>query len=68
MKLNASMLLMLAVIAMAIGAATFRVTTAPDRIRLRLDTARTTCLNNGGEWVGVGRDAICQQPAVQKKS
>ena len=48
-------------------AATFRVTTAPDRLRMRLDSARTSCLNNGGEWIKVGREELCRTAGDRKK-
>jgi hypothetical protein len=45
----------------AVGAALFRVATAPDRIAERRNTARSVCLGNGGEWVNDGRNEICRR-------
>ncbi|MBL0089482.1 MAG: hypothetical protein IPP44_23535 [Ideonella sp.] len=56
------------VVALTVVAASFRVVTAPDRIRERLDSARSTCLNQGGEWVTVGRDESCVMPAAKNKT
>jgi hypothetical protein len=50
------------ILVVGIAAAAFRVATAPDRIKERKDTARTVCLNSGGEWVVVDRNEICRKP------
>lgn len=47
------------VASVAVGAAVFRVATAPDRIKERRDTAHAVCLSSGGKWVKVERDEIC---------
>lgn len=47
------------VVLVAVAGAVFRVSTAPDRIKERRETARSVCLATGGQWVGEGRDAIC---------
>jgi len=52
-------------VVVTVGATVFRVWTAPERIRMRLDTARTTCLNAGGEWIKVGREESCR-PAPER--
>lgn len=41
--------------------AMFRVATAPDRIKLRLQTAKEVCIKSGGQWVGSGRDEVCKR-------
>jgi len=51
----------------AVGAALFRVATAPDRIAERRNTARSVCLGNGGEWVSDGRNEICRRPELASK-
>lgn len=48
------------VVLLTIAAAAFRVWTAPERIRMRLDAARATCLNAGGQWIKVGREEACK--------
>ena len=65
MRLNVSLVLIVMVVAMTIGGTVFRVWTAPERIRMRLDSAKTSCLNAGGEWVKVGREESCR-PAVDR--
>ena len=42
-----------------VGATVFRVASAPDRIEERKAVARNVCIENGGQWVNQGRDAIC---------
>jgi len=51
------------VVVMAVGAALFRVTTAPQRIKDRHETARSVCLASGGQWIKVERDEVCQRGA-----
>ncbi len=60
MKLNASVLAIGAVIALTIAATIFRVATAPERIQRRLEAAKASCLNAGGQWLKSGREATCQ--------
>lgn len=67
MKLNASILAILAVITLAVFSTTFRVSTAPERIRQRLDAARAACEGSGGAWVKVGREESCQPPGAARK-
>jgi len=67
LRLNTPVVLIAAVIALTIGGTVFRVWTAPERIRMRLDSARTTCLNAGGEWVKVGREESCRPAAERTK-
>lgn len=49
------------VVLAAIGATVFRVSTAPERVKERRNTARSVCVSTGGEWVRVGKDEICQK-------
>jgi hypothetical protein len=50
----------LIIVAAAISA-TFRIVTAPDRIRERRDTAREVCIKSGGEWVMASRGEVCKR-------
>ena len=49
------------VVVLAVGAASFRVATAPDRISERRNRARSVCLNSGGEWVRVNNTELCRK-------
>jgi hypothetical protein len=51
----------------AIAGAVFRVSTAPDRIRERHQTARAVCLQKGGEWVVVDNNEICRTAEIAKQ-
>jgi len=51
----------------AIAGAVFRVSTAPDRIRERHQTARAVCLQKGGEWVIVDNNEICRTAEIAKQ-
>lgn len=44
---------------LAVAAATYRITTAPQRMEERRATARSVCTNAGGEWVKQGREEWC---------
>ena len=68
MKVNMSVLAMLAVATLAVLALTYRVTTAPERIQQRLASAKATCANTGGQWVKVGREESCQPAAERGKN
>jgi acyl-coenzyme A synthetase/AMP-(fatty) acid ligase len=59
MKINLARYAVAVIVIGAIAAAVFRVSTAPDRVRQRLETARAVCVSSGGEWVTVERDPIC---------
>jgi hypothetical protein len=48
------------VVAVALGAAVFRVLDAPDRVQARRDTARNVCTAGGGEWVQIDREEFCR--------
>jgi hypothetical protein len=64
-RLDVALIFIVMVVALTVGAAIFRVWTAPERIRMRLDSAKASCLNAGGEWVKVGREESCR-PAVDR--
>ena len=50
------------VIILALGAATFRISTAPERAKQRRELARQTCVETGGEWVQSQHDEVCHKP------
>ena len=68
MRMDLSVVTIGVVVALTLVATSFGVLTAPDRIRVRLDSARSTCLHQGGEWVTEGRHAGCVLPEARKKS
>jgi hypothetical protein len=52
-----------AIVVIGVLAATlFRVSTAPERIKQRRDTAQATCIANAGTWKTVGRTETCERP------
>ena len=65
MKLNVPVLSIAVVVTLTIAAAIFRVSTAPERIRMRLETAKASCINAGGAWIKVGHEESCQ-PAPER--
>ena len=54
----------LGVALVAVSGTVFRVATAPDRIRDRVETARKVCAERGGEWVTVDRREQCRVPGM----
>lgn len=66
LKIDISVAAIVVVVALTIVAAVYRVSTAPERIRIRLNAARDVCVNAGGDWVRVGREEWCR-PAVERK-
>ena len=50
----------------AVAGAAFRVSTAPDRIKERRNTAQAACIAAGGQWTAVERDEICVKGAPTK--
>jgi hypothetical protein len=58
-SINLARLAVAAVAVAAVAGAVFRVSTAPERIKQRQETARSVCLASGGQWVKVDRDEIC---------
>ncbi|MBS0449168.1 MAG: hypothetical protein JSR59_24870 [Proteobacteria bacterium] len=54
------------VVLAAITGAVVKITTAPDRIRDRRQTAQSVCLSTGGTWTKIGRDEICVTPDSAK--
>lgn len=46
----------------SVGAALFRIATAPDRVRERRNLAYMNCIGSGGVWTAVGRTEICTKP------
>jgi len=57
----------LLVAAVAVAGAVFRVSTAPDRIKARLETARSGCTANGGQWLQVDGKDMCVKPDSAKR-
>jgi hypothetical protein len=55
------------VIAASILGTIFRVATAPERVKERRETARTTCTSSGGVWVEVGSVEMCRTPGTPEK-
>lgn len=54
------------VVLAAIGGTVFRVSTAPERIQQRKDTARSVCTGGGGEWIKLGNgDEFCRKSAAK---
>ncbi len=47
------------VAAVAVAGTAFRVSTAPDRIKARVETARSGCIANGGQWLKVDGNDMC---------
>ncbi|MES2960265.1 MAG: hypothetical protein V4792_18905 [Pseudomonadota bacterium] len=45
----------------AVGAAMFRVATAPDRVRDRRNLAHAVCDSVGGEWTVVDKAETCRR-------
>lgn len=68
MKANLSVTAFVLVIVITIVAAVYRVATAPERVRLRLKEAQSSCTAAGGEWVQVDRHEVCRPAAGGKKS
>ena len=67
MKVSVSVMAMISVIALTLGAAGYRVTTAHERMQLRLESARAACVASGQEWVTDGRETSCRPLAGAKK-
>jgi len=57
-------MLVVGVAVVAVGSTVFRVATAPDRNRDRLELARRVCTERGGEWVTVDRRELCRVPGT----
>ena len=62
LNLRSSSVPILIVAAVSVGAALFRVTTAPERVRDRRDLAQRTCVSLGGEWAVVNHAEVCRRP------
>ncbi len=66
MKISVTRLAFVAVVAMAVAAAFFRVTTAEDRVRERRALARTVCASTGGAWMTIEGKEVCDKGDVAK--
>ena len=67
MKLNLTRWLFAAVIAIAIAAAFFRITTAEERVSERRALARTVCMSTGGVWAVADGREVCEKSDFAKK-
>lgn len=64
MRTATTAFLVLGVALVAVSGTVFRVATAPDRIKDRVETARKVCAERGGEWVIVDRREQCRVPGT----
>lgn len=62
MRTTMTSVLVFGVAVLAVGSTVFRVATAPERIRDRVETARKVCAERGGEWVTIDRREQCRLP------
>jgi hypothetical protein len=67
MKISITRLVFAGVVAVAVAAAFFRVTTAEDRVSERRALARTVCASTGGVWRSVQGADVCDKDVVAKK-
>jgi hypothetical protein len=67
MKISITRLAFAAVVAIAVAAAFFRVTTAADRVSERRALARTVCTSTGGVWTSVQGAEVCDKGEFAKK-
>lgn len=67
MNLRVAMYAVALVIAGAIAATLFRVSTASERVSERRKTAQSVCASSGGAWVKVDNDEICQGAARRRE-
>ncbi len=56
--------LVLGVAVVAVSSTVFRVATAPERARDRVETAKRVCSERGGEWVKVDSRDQCRVPGT----
>jgi hypothetical protein len=61
-NLRSTALPVLIVAGVSVGAAVFRVATAPERVRERREVAQKTCTGLGGVWTAVDRSGACLRP------
>jgi hypothetical protein len=66
-SISITRLTMGAIVIAAVGAALFRVVTAPDRVSEHRDTARNVCAASGGEWVANAKHEMCVKPDAAGK-
>jgi hypothetical protein len=67
MKLSITRLAFGVVVAAAIAAAFFRITTAEDRVSERRALARTVCASTGGVWMTIQGTEVCDKGDLAKK-
>lgn len=56
--------LVFGVAVVAVGSTVFRVATAPERVRDRVETAKRVCAERGGDWVKVDSRDQCRLPGT----
>ena len=62
LNVRSAQLAFLLVTTASVGAALFRVATAPDRVRERRNLAFMTCIGSGGHWAADGKTEVCHRP------
>ena len=67
MKINLTRMAFAAIVALAVAAAFFRVTTAEQRVSERRALARTVCASTGGVWEVVNGREECTKGNSAKK-
>ena len=67
MKINLTRMAFAAIVALAVAAAFFRVTTAEQRVSERRALARTVCASSGGIWELVDGREECSNRDIAKK-
>ena len=67
MKINLTRMAFAAIVALAVAAAFFRVTTAEQRVSERRALARTVCASSGGIWELVDGREECSKRDIAKK-
>jgi hypothetical protein len=67
MKISMTRMAFAAVVAVAVAAAFFRITTAEDRVSERRALARTVCTSTGGVWMSIQGAEVCDKGDLAKK-
>lgn len=67
MKISVTRLAFAAVVAVAVAAAIFRVTTAETRVNERRALAKTVCTSTGGVWMTIQGIEVCDKGNFAKK-
>jgi hypothetical protein len=64
LSLRGAQLAFITITLVSVGAAMFRVATAPDRVRDRRNLAYAVCVSAGGEWTVVDKAEVCRTAEV----